>query len=63
MQHPAKRLRPRPPQLPFLREADQPNLWAGLSPEQQQTCQQLLGQLLYSIGHREREDCKNQPKE
>lgn len=55
-----KLLRPRPPQLPFPAEANQPDLWASLLPEQQQECRQLLGQLLHELSRYQRED---QPKE
>ena len=50
MQLPKRRLPASQPSLPFL-DPSQAELWTSLSAEQQQTCQQLLSQLLQQILH------------
>ncbi len=48
MQLPKRRPQPSPPRLPFP-DPGQAQPWTGLSPAQQQTCQELLSQLLLQV--------------
>ena len=48
MQLSKRRLRSQQPRLLFVDE-NQAELWSGLSPEQQQLCQNLISQLLQQI--------------